>query len=340
VRRRLVPDLMQNAFRALVVSETPQGGYTRTLQQRRIDELPAGEVLIRVRYSSLNYKDALSASGNRGVTRHYPHTPGIDAAGVVESSASAAFRPGDPVVCTGYDLGVNTAGGFAEYIRVPADWLVPLPAGLSLRESMILGTAGFTAALCLYRLQQHEVTPAHGELIVTGATGGVGSVAFALLADAGYRVVASTGKTEQHDFLKRLGAREVIGRDALDDRSDRPLLSGRWAGAVDTVGGHPLAHVLRSLKPHGVATCCGLVASPELHTTVYPFILRGVTLIGVDSSGTAMPLRRTIWSKLAGEWKLASLDTLARDVSLDQLEGEIERILKGAQVGRVLVSLQ
>lgn len=330
---------MAKTFRALVTSEAGDNRFVRELRSRSTDELPPGAVLVRVHYSSLNYKDALSATGVRGVTRRYPHTPGIDAAGIVEESTSAAFRPGDEVICTGYELGVNIAGGYGQYIRVPAEWLVPRPPGLTLREAMIYGTAGFTAALSLHHLQAHGLTPEHGEVLVTGATGGVGSVAVGLLAHAGYRVVAATGKIEQQDFLRALGAHDVIGRDQLDDRSDKPLLASRWAGAVETVGGNVLSTTLRSLKWHGIASCCGNVASPELHMTVFPFILRGVTLIGIDSVNTEMPLRRTLWSKLSGEWKLPLLDRLAHERTLDQLNPEVDRILKGGQTGRVLVNL-
>jgi acrylyl-CoA reductase (NADPH) len=331
---------MAKTFKALVVSEAADKKFVREIKERSTDELPANDVLIRVHYSSLNYKDGLSATGNRRVTQTYPHTPGIDAAGVVEESKNPAFKPGAEVVCTSYDLGMNTAGGYGQYIRVPADWVVPLPPGLSLRESMIYGTAGLTAALCLHRLQQAGVKPPHGDVVVTGATGGVGSVAVALLARAGYRVVAATGKKEEEGYLKELGAAEVIPRAEVDDTSGRPLLKPRWAGAIDTVGGNILSTVLLSLKPGGAAACCGLVASPELHTNVFPFILRNVALLGVDSvTVPTMELRRAMWAKLGGEWKLPMLDRIAREVGLEQLSPEIDRILKGEQKGRVLVRL-
>ncbi|MBI3896832.1 MAG: YhdH/YhfP family quinone oxidoreductase [Gammaproteobacteria bacterium] len=330
---------MTKTFNALVVSEAADGSIVRGVHRRTIDELPAGAVLIRVHYSSLNYKDALSATGHRGITRRYPHTPGVDAAGVVEESASPAFRPGDEVICTGYDLGMNTAGGFGQYIRVPAEWVVPRPNSLSLRDSMIYGTAGFTAALAVYRLQYQGVKPEHGDVLVTGATGGVGSVAVAILAHAGYRVVAATGKPQEREFLTKLGAAEIIARAEVDDTSDRPLLAGRWAAAVDTVGGNILSTVLRSLKVRGVATCCGMVVSPELHASIFPFILRGATLIGLDSANTEASLRRTLWSKLASEWKIPWLNELAQECALEALSPQIDRILKGGQTGRVLVSL-
>jgi acrylyl-CoA reductase (NADPH) len=331
---------MAKNFKALVVSETAGKTFTREIKQRSTDELPPGDVLIRVHYSSLNYKDGLSATGNRRVTQTYPHTPGIDASGVVEESTNPAFKPGAEVICTSYDLGMNTAGGYGQYIRVPADWVVPLPSGLSLRESMIYGTAGLTAALCLHRLQQAAVAPKQGDVVVTGATGGVGSVAVALLARAGYRVVAATGKKQEEGYLKELGAAEVIPRSEVDDTSGRPLLKPRWAGAVDTVGGNILSTVLLSLKPGGAAACCGLVSSPELHTNVFPFILRNAALLGVDSvTVPTMELRRSMWSKLGNEWKLPMLEKIAHEVALEQLSPEIDRILKGEQKGRVVVKL-
>jgi acrylyl-CoA reductase (NADPH) len=328
---------MSDSFRALVVSEV-DGRFERSVSECRIADLPAGDVLIRVHYSSLNYKDALSASGHRGVTRRYPHTPGVDAAGIVAHSSHPSFKAGDEVICTGHDLGMNTPGGFGEFIRVPAAWVVPLPDGLSMREAMMLGTAGFTAALSLYRLQQHGFAATNEELLVTGATGGVGTVAVALASHLGYRVIAATGKAHERKFLEALGAREVMARDALDDPA-RPLLPGRWPGAIDTAGGNLLSAVLRSLKPRGIATTCGNVVSHELHTNVYPFILRGVVLVGIDSANTEMEVRRTLWKRLASDWKLPQLPMLAREVSVESLGAEIDRMLKGAQVGRILVRL-
>lgn len=331
---------MSRQYRALVVSEKASGGFERAVATRSTDDLPKeGNVLIRVHYSSLNYKDALSATGNKGVSRHYPHTPGVDAAGVVEESGANEIRSGDEVIVTGYDLGMNTPGGFAEYIRVPAAWVVRRPPALSLRESMIYGTAGFTAALSVHRLLQHGVHPDQGEVLVTGATGGVGSVAVGILARVGFRVVAATGKLQEVEFLKSLGAHEVLSREQAIDTTGAGMLKARWAGVVDTVGGEMLSTALRSIKPHGAATCCGLVASKDLSTPIFPFILRGVSLLGIDSAQTSMPLRLAVWQKLAGEWKLPMLDGLAREVTLDQLDPEIERILKGQQKGRVLVKL-
>ncbi|MDP6041137.1 MAG: YhdH/YhfP family quinone oxidoreductase, partial [Candidatus Latescibacteria bacterium] len=302
-------------------------------------DLPQGEVLIRVRYSSLNYKDALSATGTRGVTRVFPHTPGIDAAGEVVESSVSEFAVGDEVVVTGYDLGMNTAGGFGQYIRVPAHWVVQLPEGLTLKESMGYGTAGFTAALSVYEMMEAGVVPDQGEVVVTGATGGVGSLAVAMLAKEGFSVVAATGKASEADFLKGIGASEVMGRGEVDDDSGRPILSGRWAGGVDTVGGNMLATLLKTTNYGGAVTCCGLVASPELDTTVFPFILRGIKLIGIDSVLCPMDLRLNIWEKIATDWKVDVLDDVVQDCGLADLDAQIDRILAGQMRGRVVVDL-
>ncbi|MCB9137241.1 MAG: YhdH/YhfP family quinone oxidoreductase [Caldilineaceae bacterium] len=325
-------------FLALVVREDEDGAFVRTVETRTIDELPEGDVLIRVAYSSLNYKDALSATGNRGVTRTYPHTPGIDAAGTVAESSAEDLAPGDEVVIIGYDLGMNTAGGYGQYIRVPADWVVKLPAGLSLHESMVYGTAGFTAAMSVWRLLEAGVAPEQGPVLVTGATGGVGSVAVALLARENFEVVAATGKADQADFLRELGATDVVDRESVTDTS-RPMQRTRWAGVVDTVGGDMLATALATVNYGGSVTACGLVGGYKLNTTVYPFILRGVSLLGIDSGHCSIAFRREIWNKLAGDWKLPLLDRLTRTVPLAQLNPEIDRILQGGQVGRVVVDM-
>lgn len=325
-------------FKALVVSKTDDDKYIREIKQRNTDDLPQGDVLVRVSYSSLNYKDALSAIGSKGVTKNYPHTPGVDSAGVVEESSSEDISPGEEVIVHAYDLGVNTSGGFGQYIRVPADWVVKLPSGLSLKEAMIYGTAGFTAAQCIYKMQSNGVIPKNGEILVTGATGGVGSTAVAMLAKIGYEVVASTGKTDQAQFLKDIGAKEVISREESVDLS-RPLLKGRWAGVVDTVGGDILATAIHSTKQHGVVTCCGNVGGHELNTNVYPFILRGVDLLGIDSQNYPMDKRVIIWNKMAGEWKVDNLERLCNEISLEQLSENIDLILEGKQKGRVLINL-
>ena len=317
-------------FQALVVREDTAGKFTRRIETRSVAELPPDDVLIRVQYSSLNYKDALSASGNKGVTRRYPHTPGIDAAGRVAET-------GEEVLVTGYELGTNRAGGFGQYIRVAQECVVPWPAKLTLRESMIFGTAGFTAAQSIQRLREHGIT--QGEVLVTGATGGVGCTAVAILSHLGYRVIAVTGKPETTEWLKSIGASEVVGREAVIDATGKPLLKGRWDAVVETAGGPVLAAVIRSTNYRGIVTCCGNVGGAELPLSVYPFILRGVTLAGIDSAQCPMPQRRNIWEKLAGDWKPSVLEKLARECSLDQLSGEINRTLAGQQCGRIVVRL-
>ena len=329
-------------FRGSVVREE-NGRFMRAVEERTTADLPAGDLLIKVSYSSLNYKDALSATGHRGVTRHYPHTPGIDAAGLVEAGGTGQpddVAPGDEVIVIGHDLGMETDGGFGQYIRVPSEWAVRRPETLSLFESMIYGTAGFTAAMCVERLLVAGVAPDQGEVLVTGATGGVGSVAVAILAQLGFRVVAATGKAAaQEAFLHRLGAQVVVGREQVQDHSGRPLLSGRWAGVVDTVGGEILATAIKATQPGGAVACCGNVAAAELHTTIFPFILRGVSLLGVESAHCARPTRRRIWEKLAGDWRIARLDELGQVVTLAGLDEHIDRILAGQEVGRVVVAL-
>ena len=320
------------------VVKPDRGTASAQVTRRPIEELPAGDVLIRVAYSSLNYKDALSATGHPGVTRKFPHVPGIDAAGTIVESAASEWKAGDEVLVTGYDMGQNTWGGYAESVRVPAGWVVRRPEGLSLRECMILGTAGFTAGMGLDALVERGVSPARGEIVVTGASGGVGCLAVALLAKAGYQVVASTGKTSAHDLLKRLGAARVIGRDEVKDASDKPLLASRWAGAIDTVGGNTLATLVRSAHRDGCITCCGLVGGIDLPLTVYPFILRGVELVGIDSAECPRERRLRVWKKLATEWKPADLEQLAIESSLNQLGPHIQEILAGRNTGRVLVT--
>lgn len=330
---------MNKSFKALVVEETSKNKFERSIQPWNTNKLPDNEVLIKVHYSSLNYKDALSASGNRGVTQEYPHIPGIDAAGIVETSKSPQFKAGDKVIVTSYDLGQNTPGGFGQYIRVPADWIVPLPENLSLAESMMLGTAGLTAAIGVHHLRHHEITPACGPVLVTGATGGVGIISIAILAKLGYEVIAATGKTDQELYLTEQGASEVIHREEVQDESDRLLLSGKWAGTVDTVGGIMLDTALRQTKHNGTVACCGNILGAELNTNIYPFILRGVILAGIDSGNCPMELRKRLWKHLASKWKPEKLSNLADECTLEELNKEIDRILDGKQVGRKFVNL-
>lgn len=328
-------------FSALRIHEE-DGTFRRSIDTRNIADLPAGDVLIKVHYAALNYKDALSATGNKGVTRQYPHTPGVDAAGVVAESSDARFAVGQSVIVTSYDLGMNTDGGFGQYIRVPADWIVPLPDGMRLFHSMVLGTGGYTAGLALHKMEQCGQHPKMGPLVVTGASGGVGSLAVAILAKAGYEVIAATGKTEAHAFLTGLGASQFLSRDEVNDDSKRPILRSRWAGAIDTVGDNTLATLLKACGRNGSVATCGLVASPKLPTTVFPFILNGVNLLGVDSAETPMHIRRTVWQKLANDWDVtAHLDTIATTTDLSTLnEVYIDRILAGKTQGRIVVDMQ
>ncbi len=327
----------KQTFRAMVVSEASDKQFVREIQTRSIDDLPEGDVLVEVWYSSLNYKDVLSATGNRGVTRQFPHTPGIDAAGVVAQSSSDQFKPGDEVIVTSYDLGMNTAGGYGQYIRVPSQWVVRLPEALTLRESMIYGTAGFTAALSVYQLLEQGISPQQGDILVSGATGGVGSIAVSILDKLGYRVVAVNGVVDQADYLKEIGAQSVISIEEATDTSGRPLLKGRWAASVDTVGGDILATTIKSLQPYGVVTTCGNVASPDLPLTVYPFILRGAILAGIDSQNCPMPLRQKTWDKLADEWKISNLAPITSEVSLDELDQCMTLMLEHKNKGRTIV---
>ena len=313
--------------------EQISSGITR----RPMSELPPGDVLVQVRYSSLNFKDALAATGNPGIVRKFPHVPGIDAAGIVAESSSPDLPVGTEVVVTGRELGVERWGGWAEYIRVPAAWVLKRPHGLTLEEAMILGTAGFTAAQSLLAVRSHGVRPADGEIVVTGATGGVGSLAVKLLASQGYKVVAVSGKSDRAAWLMEHGASEVIDRAAFVDASKRPLLSARWAGAVDTVGGETLATVIRSTSHRGCVAACGVVGGAELPLTVFPFILRGVTLAGIDSAWCPDDRRRVIWELLSTTWKPKDLSSVAESVDLADVGTAVDRILKGQIAGRVVV---
>ncbi len=326
-------------FKALIVEKTDDGRFVREIRERSINDLPPGDLVVRVVYSSLNYKDALSATGHPGVTRQFPHTPGIDAAGEVISCTGGAFAAGDNVIITGYDLGMETDGGWGEFIRVPSSWAVRLPANLTLREAMTLGTAGFTAALSVLKLEQAGVKPSDGDILVTGATGGVGACAVTILARAGYRVTASTGKSSDEAFLRMLGAAEIITRDQVTAGLERPLMKERWAGCVDVVGGDTLAAAIKATRYGGAVTCCGLVGSTELPLNIFPFILRGVSLIGIDSAGCPADPRAQVWNKLAGEWKPEQLHDLVTEVRLEGLEEKIQAMLRSESHGRVVVKL-
>ena len=325
-------------FKALVSSEINKKYESRVLS-RTIQDLPEGDVLIKVNFSSLNYKDALSAIGNKGVSRNYPHTPGIDAAGIIETSESENFKEGEEVIVTGYDLGMNTSGGFSEYIRVPSEWVVKKPDGISLSESMALGTAGLTAGLCVRKLLNHKLTPDSGKLFVTGATGGVGIVALMLLSSLGFEVVAITGKLESQDMLKKYGASEVITREDLDQPLISPLQKSVYAGGVDAVGGNVLSNLLCATSQRAAIACCGMVNGANLNTSVFPFILRGLSLYGVDSAETEIGIKEEVWKNFSSVWKLEDLENEIKEISLSDLPTEIDTILKGQQIGRIRVKI-
>ncbi|WP_028579595.1 YhdH/YhfP family quinone oxidoreductase [Desulfogranum japonicum] len=325
-------------FRAMVVTEGENKTFTREIIQKEINDLPEGDVIIKVEYSSLNYKDALSATGNKGVSRYYPHTPGIDAAGTVVESIDKNFTPGEEVLITGYDLGMNHSGGYQEYIRVPANWIVKLPENLTLRESMVYGTAGFTAALSCYKMINNGVKPEDGPVLVTGATGGVGSIAVSILVKSGYEVIAVNGIKDEKEYLLELGAKEVISIEEADDKSGRPLLKPRWTGAIDTVAGNILSTAIKTTKYGGSVTCCGNVGSAELHSSIYPFILNGVSLLGIDSVNCPVDTRMAVWNKIASDWKLEYLDKITTELpDLEALDERIDLILQGKNRGRAIV---
>lgn len=329
--------MSDKTFKAFRVEENSEGNFSSNVTEVPVSFLPNHEVLIQVQFSSLNYKDALSASGNKGVTRNYPHIPGIDAAGTVVEDSSGSFKEGQKVIVTGQDLGSNTPGGFGQLIRVPKEWVVRLPSGLDLETSMKYGTAGFTAMYGIKRLQRELISPQDGKVLVTGATGGVGSLAVFFLSELGYEVVAATGKTEKADFLKELGAAEVIHRDKITDVEDSFLLSREWNGAIETVGGKMLDAVIRQTNHDGSVACCGNILGHELKTSIYPFILRGVSLLGIDSAICKMPMRLKIWESIAAMNQNKLPDNFSKKVNLEGLQEEVGTILRGQQSGRVLV---
>jgi alcohol dehydrogenase len=327
------------SYKAFFIQPSDDGSFKRSIVERDTSDLPANEVLIRVQYSSLNFKDAMSAHGNKGVTREFPHQGGIDAAGVVEESSAANIKVGDKVIVTGYDLGMNTAGGLAQYIRVPAAWVVPCPRGLNPKRAMQFGTAGLTAQLCINKLKQMGLTPDKGQVLVTGATGGVGSIAVALLANAGYHVVASSGKASQHEFLKAIGAAELIDRAEFAELNKRPLLKERFAGAVDVVGGDTLGNVIKSIKAGGSVACCGLVQAPNFEATVLPFILRGVNLLGVDSVEIPLADKQAAWRQLARAATLPSIAKINSEISLKQVPQTLETLFAAGMTGHTIVKI-
>lgn len=327
-------------YRALWVTETSEGKFERNICDLPVSQLPDKGTLIKVRYSALNFKDGLSASGHKGITRKFPHTPGVDAVGTVVSCADGRFQSGDVVLVTGYDLGMNTFGGFGQMISVPSEWVVPMPAGMTDLEAIVLGTAGYTAALGLYQMELNGQNPEKGPLVVSGASGGVGSMAVTIFASAGYEVIASTGKTHESEYLHELGATKIISREEMIGQETRPMISTRWAGGLDTVGGKTLESMLRATGLYGNVAVCGLVDTPEFSTTVYPLIIRGVNILGVASAETDRVTRMKVWEKLAGPWKPKTLSLIhQKTIGFDELNASLDDILAGKTRGRVVLDL-
>ena len=328
---------MTNTFNALYISQG-ENGFDKQIKQLGIEELPANDLLIKVSYSSLNYKDALSASGNKGVTRKFPHVPGIDAAGLIVESDSPEFQAGESVIVTGFDLGMNTWGGFGEYIRVPKEWAIKLPEGLSLKESMSFGTAGLTAGLSVEKIINAGITPADGPVVVSGATGGVGSMATAIMSRLGFEVIAISGKKEDTFLKSTLGASQILNREEfLEKYNSKPLSSADFAAGIDNVCGPILSGILKSVRQNGVVTSCGNVAGAELITSVFPFILRGVTLTGIDSALAPIALRKKVWESLDGNWKPLHLAEMIQEIGLEELAGKLDELLGGKAKGRYVL---
>ncbi len=330
---------MDHKFRCYEVSELNEA-FESNIRIKSIAELPNNEVLIKVAYSGLNFKDALSASGHRGVTKNFPHTPGIDAAGIVESSLNPSFKPGQKVIVTSYDLGMNTSGGFAQYIRVPGSWIVPLPTTLSLKESMVFGTAGLTAAQGIHTMIHNGQKPDMGPILVTGARGAVGGMAIMILDNLGFEVVAGVSKIgDDSDYLKSLGASTVVDAQQTYDESNRPLLKSRWAGAFDVVGGNTLASILKSISYGGNVVTVGNIEGAVLNTSVFPFILNGLNLLGVGTQDTPMPLRRKLWDLLATSWKPSDPELIVKEIGLLDLKSHLDIMILKKSRGRVLLNL-
>ncbi|WP_249599066.1 NADPH:quinone oxidoreductase family protein [Peribacillus frigoritolerans] len=330
---------MIQQFDALVVNKQDDH-FTVNIQHLSLDDLPQGEVLIRVHYSGVNYKDSLAAIPNGNIVSGYPIVPGIDMAGVVVSSEDSRFKEGDEVIATSYGIGVSQSGGYSQFARVPAEWIVPLPDGLTMKEAMIIGTAGFTAALSVLRLEENNLTPEQGNVLVTGATGGVGSFAVSILSKLGYSVEASTGKESEHGYLKAIGASTIVSREDVYDGKLRALGKQKWSGAVDPVGGEPLASVLSQIKYGGAVAVSGLTAGTSLPATVFPFILRGVNLLGIDSVNCPMDTRLKVWQRLATDFKLEDLEQLVQqEITLKELPDVLPTLLKGEARGRTIVKL-
>jgi acrylyl-CoA reductase (NADPH) len=330
---------MSTAFRAFVVNKTEEG-FTAGFKELTLAELTQGEVLIKVAYSSVNYKDGLASIPEGRIVRTYPFVPGVDLAGIVAESSDSRFKTGDEVLATSYELGVSHYGGYSEYARVKADWVVPLPDGLTLKEAMALGTAGFTAALAIHQLEKNGLKPQNGPVLVTGASGGVGSIGINILSALGYTVAASTGKSSEHDYLKELGASEIISREETSAESNRPLEKERWAGSLDSVGGSTLAYLIRTTKYGGSIAAFGNTGGPNLNTTVFPFILRAINLLGIESVNCPMELRSNLWRRLASNYKPGHLlDRIGNEVPLEELPQALATILKGGTRGRTIIKI-
>lgn len=332
--------MKDEVFKALWVEATANNQFQQAIVERQLDQLPNNDLLVEVHYSSLNFKDALSAFGKPGVTKNYPHQPGIDAAGIVIRDRSGRFATGDQVIVSGYDLGMNSAGGLGQRISVPADWVIKLPEGLSLMESMIIGTAGFTAALCVDKILHMGARPDDGAVLVSGATGGVGSFSVALLRHLGFRVAALTGKLEHGEWLSKLGAHQVVERGALAEAMDRPLAKPQWAHAIDCVGGEVLNNIIKSLHYGGSVAACGMTAGNSFNASVFPFILRGINLLGVDSVELPLERKQENWQKLATSLKLPALMEMAEVIPLVRAPDYLARLLNGHAVGRYVVNLR
>ena len=327
-------------MKAFLVEKIGDKEFTADVKEVAIPKCGENEIVIKVTYSSLNYKDALSSVGNPGVTRNFPHITGIDVAGTVYESTSSIFKVGERVLVTGYDMGMNTNGGHAEFVKIPADWVARIPDAITDKEIMTFGTAGLTAALSVNELMDNGVKPESGSILVTGATGGVGSIAVSILSKIGFTVVAISGKEEKTEYLKRIGASEVILRDTFNEEAKKPMMGEKYAGVVDTVGGEVLANALKYIKYDGVATCCGLTSSHELNTNVFPFILRGVRLIGIDSVECKLEKKQAAWEKIASKWKISTLGSITNEITLNEVKDAYSLLLAGKAVGRYVVKIK
>ena len=329
---------LKRKFKAFISYKNQNGYFKNKIIQKYFYELPEADLLIKVEYSSLNYKDALSASGAKGVTKNYPHTPGIDAAGIIVKSNNSKFKADDKVIVTGFDLGMNTSGGFAEYIQVPSSWAIKCPDSFSLKEAMMLGTAGLTAGLCVQEIENHTKIK-NLKVVVSGATGGVGSIAVMLLSNLGAKVTSITGKKNMDSYLYDLGSASIMHRDQFVKSTRLPLNKGSYDAAVDVVGGNILSSIIASMRYNGIITVCGNVADPNFSTTVFPFILRKNRLVGIDSASHPINDREEIWNQFASSWKIDKINYLTKVIKLESLDYEIKKILSGEQVGRVIIQL-